>query len=80
MAHIMLDFGIDLSHYASPMSFIATKASLNPYATGAIIRCEAAVSERVISSQYEEWMAADPECVALHLGAYTTYAVRQGGS
>ena len=34
----------------------------------------------VISGIYQDWVPADPECVALHLGADATYTVRQGGS
>ena len=74
------EYGMDPSQYAAHMSFIASKAALNLYATDALIRYEMAVTERVISGQYPDWVAADPECVALHMGADATYAVRQGGS
>ena len=76
----LCDTGIDPSNYISHMNFIATKAALNLYATDAIVKYEEAVTERVISGQYSDWSSADPECVALHLGADATYAVRQGGS
>ena len=71
---------IDPCQYAAHMCFITSKAALNLYATDALIKYEAGVTERVISGQYLDWVAADPECVALHLGADATYAVRQGGS
>ena len=77
---LVVSSGIDSSHYAAHLNFIATKAALNLYATDALIKYEAAVTDRLISGQYEDWVAADPECVALHLGADATYAVRQGGS
>ena len=77
---IVIDSGLDPSRYAAHLNFISTKAALNLYATDAIIKYEAAVTDRVISGLYEDWVAADPECVALHLGADATYSVRQGGS
>ena len=75
----LTELEIDPRHYAAHMSFIASKAALNLYATDALIKYEAGVTERVISGQYTDWVVADPECVALHLGADATYAVRQGG-
>ena len=77
---VMSELGIDTQNYIAHMSFIASKAALNLYATDAIIKYEEAVTERVLSGQYKDWSTADPECVALHLGADATYAVRQGGS
>ena len=77
---VLTELNIDPSHYAAHMGFIAGKAALNLYATDALIKYDAAVTEKVISGQYSDWVAADPECVALHLGADATYAVRQGGS
>ena len=79
VAQVVCDLGIDPLNYISHMNFISTKAALNLYATDAMIKYEAAVTERVISGQYKDWTSADPECVALHLGADATYAVRQGG-
>ena len=76
----VIESGLDPLHYATHIGFISTKAALNLYATDAIIKYEAAVTERVVSGQYPDWVAADPECVALHLGADATYAVQQGGS
>ena len=76
----LMAIGIDPTHYSAHMSFIAGKASLNLYATDALIKYEASVTDRVISGQYYDWVSADPECVALHLGADATYAVRQGSS
>ena len=76
----LTELGIDPSQYAAHMGFITSKAALNLYATDALIRYESGVTERVISGQYPDWVAADPECVALHLGADATYAVRQGGA
>ena len=80
VAQLICNMGIDPTNYISHMIFISTKAALNLYATDAMIKYEAAVTERVISGQYKDWVAADPECVALHLGADATYAVRQGGT
>ena len=77
---VLTELGIDPSQYAAHMSFVTSKAALNLYATDALIRYDIAVTERVISGQYADTVAADPECVALHLGADATYAVRQGGS
>ena len=77
---VLTELGIDPTHYAAHMSFVASKAALNLYATDALIKYDMAVTERVISGQYPDWVAADPECVALHLGADATYAVRQGGA
>ena len=71
--------GIDPLNYLAHMNFISTKAALNLYATDAMIKYEAAVTERVIWGQYRDWVSGDPECVALHMGADTTYAIRQGG-
>ena len=76
----LTDLEIDPSRYAAHMSCIASKAALNLYATDALIKYEAAVTEKVITGHYIDWVAAAPECVALHLGADATYAVRQGGS
>ena len=77
---MLTQLGIDPSQYAAHMSFIPSKAALNLYATNALIKYDMVVTEHVISGQYPDWLAADPECVALHLGADATYAVRQGGS
>ena len=79
VAQLVCELGIDATNYIAHMSFISGKAALNLYATDAMIKYEAAVTDRVISGQYIDWVAADPECVALHLGADATYAVRQGG-
>ena len=70
---------IDPLNYISHMNFISGKAALKLYATDALIKYEAALTDRVISGQYVDWVSADPECVALHLGAYATYTVRHGG-
>ena len=76
----VLQFVIEVSGvakgYASHMSFIADKASLNLYATDALIKYEMAVSDKVISGDLQDWVSADPESVAMHLGADATYAVR----
>ena len=72
--------GLNPQSYIAHMNFITVKAALNLYATDALIKYEEAVTERVISGQYAMWSSADPECVALHLGADATYSVRQGGS
>ena len=77
---VMSELGIDTQNYIAHMSFITAKAALNLYATDALIKYEEAVTERVLSGISKDWSAADPECVALHLGADATYAVRQGGS
>ena len=79
VAQLMCELGVDPTNYISHMVFISSKAALNLYATDAMIKYESAVTDRVISGQYKDWVAADPECVALHLGADATYAVRQGG-
>ena len=79
VAQIVCELGIDPANYIAHMSFISGKAALNLYATDAMIKYESAVTDRVISGFYPDWVAADPECVALHLGADATYAVRQGG-
>ena len=76
----LTDSGISPGQYAAHMSFVAGKAALNLYATDALIKYDMEVTDRVISGLYPDWVAADPECVALHLGADATYAVRQGGS
>ena len=77
---LIIDFDLDPKNYVAHMSFIANKAKLNVYATDAIIRYESAVTDRVITGQYHDWAPADPESVALHLGADATYLVRQGGT
>ena len=77
---VIVECGIDPANYIDHMSFISSKASLNVYATDALITYEKAVTERVLSGKYKDWVAADPECVALYFGANATYAVRQGGS
>ena len=71
---------MDKHNYIAHISFIVSKAALNLYATDALIKYEEAVTERVLSCRYKDWSIADPECVALHLGADATYAVRQSGS
>ena len=76
----IIDLGIDPTNYVAHLNFITLKASLNVYATDALIRYEDGVTDRVISGQYKDWVPADPECVALYLGADATYAIRQGGS
>ena len=77
---LLTDLSIDPRNYIAHMSFIATKAASNAYATDALIKYEEAVTERVIRGQYQDWYPADPECLALHLGPDATYAIRQGGS
>ena len=77
---LIVDLDISPKMYVAHMNFIASKAKLNIYATDALIRYEAALTDRVIDGRYSDWVAADPECVALHLGADATYAVRQGGN
>ena len=77
---MLTDLDLGFRNYVAHMGFITSKAALDLYATDAIIRYEAAVTDRVITGQYQDWVAADPECVALHLGADATYTVRQGGS
>ena len=76
----IIELDIAPKMYIAHMNFIASKAKLNVYATDALIRYEAALTERVTTGIYQDWVAADPECVALHLGADATYAVRQGGN
>ena len=79
VAMLICEIGIDPVNYLAHMNFIATKAALNLYAIDAMIKYESSVTDRVIGGQYLDWVSADPECVALHLGADATYAVRQGG-
>ena len=62
------------------MCFIASKAASNLYATDALNKYVAVVTDKVISEEYTDWVTADPECVALHLGADATHAVCQGGT
>ena len=76
----VIELGINPTNYVAHMNFITLKAALNVYATDALIRYEEGVTERVISGQYKDWSSADPECVALFLGADATYAIRQGGN
>ena len=64
--------------YAAHMSFIASKAAGNYFVTDALIKYELAVTDKVISGTLQDWVAADPESVAIHLGADATYAVRGG--
>ena len=77
---LLVELDIAPKMYVAHMCFIASKAKLNIYATDALIRYESSLTEKVINGQCPDWLAADPECVALHLGADATYAVRQGGS
>ena len=79
VAQLTCELAIDPINYIAHMNFISGKAALNLYATDAMIKYESAVTDRVISGQYANWVTADPECVALHLGTDATYAVRQGG-
>ena len=79
VALLICEIGIDLVNYLAHMNFISTKSALNLYATDAMIKYEAAVTDRGISGQYIDWASGDPECIALHLGADASYAVRQGG-
>ena len=76
----VIELGIDPTNYVAHMNFITWKAALNVYATDALIRYEEGVTDRVISGRYKDWSPADPECVALFLGADATYVIRQGGS
>ena len=76
----VIELGIDPTNYVAHMNFITLKAALNVYATDALIRYEEGVTDRVISGRYKDWSPADPECVALYLGADATYAIRQGGN
>ena len=77
---LITELEISPQNYINHMSFIASKAATNSYATDALIKYEEAVTDRVITGRYEDWVAADPECLALHLGPDATYAIRQGGS
>ena len=67
------------SGYASHMSFITAKAALGLYITESLIRYDLAVTDKVIQGTLQDWVAADPESVVIHLGADATYAVRGGG-
>ena len=73
------ELGIDSHNYIAHMCFIATKAAKNVYATDALIKYDEDITDRVITGQYSDWVPADPECVALHLGPDATYTIRQGG-
>ena len=68
----VIEMGFDPTNYVAHMNFITWKAALNVYATDALIRYEEGVTERVITGQYKDWSPADPECVALFLGADAT--------
>ena len=76
----VIELGIDPTNYVAHMNFITCKVALNVYATDALIRYKEGVTERVISGRYRDWSPADPESVALFLGADATYAIRQGGN
>ena len=76
----VIELWVDPTNYVAHMNFITWKAALNVYATDVLIRNEEGVTERIISGSYKDSSPADPECVALYLGADATYAIRQGGS
>ena len=61
--------------YSARMSFITSKGALNLYVTDTLIRYEMAVTDKVISGELSDWVSADPESVAIHLGVDATYAV-----
>ena len=58
--------------YAAHMSFIASEASLNLYYTDSLMKYEKAVTDKVISGLLNDWVSADPESVAIHLGVDAT--------
>ena len=60
------------------MSFIASKAAGNYFVTESLIKYEQAVTNKVIDGTLGDWITADPESAAIHLGADDTYAVRGG--
>ena len=57
------------------MKFIASKAALNVYMTENLIRYEMAVTDKVFNEILSDWVSADPESIAIHLGVDVTYAI-----
>ena len=72
----VIDVGGNPKGYAAHMAFISSKAATNYYVTDSLIRYELAVTDKVISGVLPNWLAADPESVAMYMGADATYAVR----
>ena len=55
------EVGTGVKGYSIHMSFIASKAAMNLYATDALIKYEIAVTDKVISGNLSDWAAVDPE-------------------
>ena len=75
----IIEEGRGVKGYAVHMSFITSKATRNLYVTDALIKYELAVTDKVILGELPDWVSADPESAAIHLGADATYAVRGAG-
>ena len=72
----IMSLGYNAKGYAAHMKFIANKAASNAYITEFIIRYEMAVTDKVFSEILPDWVSADPESIAIHLGVEATYAVQ----
>ena len=72
----IIEVGGSPQGYSTHMSFITSKGALNLYVTDTLIRYEMPVTDKVISGELSDWVSADPESVAIHLGVDATYAVR----
>ena len=79
MTHVLtyiINLGHEAKGYAAHMKFIASKAATNVYITEYLIRYEMAVTDKVFGELLPDWVSADPECIAIHLGAEATYAIQ----
>ena len=66
---------VDTEGYMKHLSFITKKASLNVYVTDALVKYDLTVTEKVINGDLRDWVAADPESVAIHLSVDATYSM-----
>ena len=49
------------------MKFMTDKGTTHGYMTESLIRYKMSVTDKVLSDELKDWMAADPECVACTL-------------
>ena len=49
------------------MKFVTDKGTTHGYMTESLIRYKMSVTDKVLSDELKDWMAANPECVACTL-------------
>ena len=72
----IISLGYEAKGYAAHTKFITSKAATNVYITEYLIQYEMAVTDKVFNESLPDWVSADPDCIAMHLGDEATYAIQ----